>query len=83
MVVLPTTYSVFSQHWFILCEAILQSRKEALQMAKTSRTESNLFVMAHGTYLRNKSYVNTINKYMPSSEKKDGDIPVMKVSVSA
>ena len=52
-------------------------------MAKTSRTESNLFVMAHGTYLRNKSYVNTINKYMPSSEKKDGDIPVMKVSVSA
>lgn len=43
-------------------------------MAKISRTESNLFVMPRGSYLRNKSYVyvNTSNKYVPSSEKKDG-----------
>lgn len=43
-------------------------------MAKISRTESNLFSMPRGSYLRNKSYVyvNTTNKYVPSSEKKDG-----------
>jgi|P1105metagenome_2_1110788.scaffolds.fasta_scaffold12979_2 transposase len=43
-------------------------------MAKISRTESNLFSMPRGSYLRNKSYVyvNTSNKYVPSSEKKDG-----------
>ena len=43
-------------------------------MAKISRIESNLFAMPRGSYLRNKSYVyvNTTNKYVSSSEKKEG-----------
>ena len=42
-------------------------------MAKISRTESNLFTMPRGSYLRNKSYVyvNTTNKYVSPSEKKE------------
>ena len=42
-------------------------------MAKISRTESNLFTMPRGAYLRNQSYVyvNTTNKYVPPSAKKE------------
>ena len=42
-------------------------------MAKISRTESNLFMMPRGSYLRNKSYVyiNTTNRYVSPSEKKE------------
>lgn len=42
-------------------------------MAKILRNESNLFAMPRGSYVRNKSYVyvNTTNKYVPPSEKKE------------
>lgn len=40
-------------------------------MAKIERSDSNLFPMPKGAYIRNKVYVyvNTSNKYVPSSEK--------------
>ena len=42
-------------------------------MARISRSESNLFAMPRGSYLRNSRYVyvNTTNKYVPPSEKKE------------
>ena len=42
-------------------------------MPRISRAESNLFMMPKGSYLRNKSYVyvNTTNKYVAPSEKKE------------
>lgn len=42
-------------------------------MTKISRVESNLFAMPRGAYLRNKSYVyvNTTNRYVSPSEKKE------------
>lgn len=41
-------------------------------MARISRTESNLFAMPRGAYLRNRAYVyvNTTNRYVPPSQKK-------------
>jgi len=42
-------------------------------MAKIARTDSNLFPMPRGSYLRNRSYVyvNTTNRYVAPSEKKE------------
>ena len=42
-------------------------------MARISRSESNLFAMPRGSYLRNGSYVyvNTTNRYVAPSEKKE------------